>query len=284
MRYRSLIALVLLSILASVSFAVTGEGTRRKFNEVRSKIIDSNWKALPIGSLVSKVGLELLEAPYVGGTLDGTGREVCTVDMLRLDCVTLFEVSLNMARIMQLGKDSLEDLVEAVTYTRYRDGILSDYTSRLHYTSEWIDNNIKKGVVVDVTSQLGGIPFVLQLGFMSQNPKYYPALVAEPRYVEVMRSIEQRVNTTSRTIIPRQSIANIESQLQDGDIIAIATSKKGLDYSHTGMIVRDGDRARFLHASSTKKKVILDGPISEYVGRLESNLGITVLRPLPVAR
>jgi nitroimidazol reductase NimA-like FMN-containing flavoprotein (pyridoxamine 5'-phosphate oxidase superfamily) len=279
-----LIALVLLSILASVSFAVTGEGTRRKFNEVRSKIIDSNWKALPIGSLVSKVGLELLEAPYVGGTLDGTGREVCTVDMLRLDCVTLFEVSLNMARIMQLGKDSLEDLIEAVTYTRYRDGILSDYTSRLHYTSEWIDNNIKKGVVVDVTSQLGGIPFVLQLGFMSQNPKYYPALVAEPRYVEVMRSIEQRVNTTSRTIIPRQSIANIESQLQDGDIIAIATSKKGLDYSHTGMIVRDGDRARFLHASSTKKKVILDGPISEYVGRLESNLGITVLRPLPVAR
>jgi hypothetical protein len=283
-RYRSLIALVLLSILASVSFAVTGEGTRRKFNEVRSKIIDSNWKALPIGSLVSKVGLELLEAPYVGGTLDGTGREVCTVDMLRLDCVTLFEVSLNMARIMQLGKDSLEDLIEAVTYTRYRDGILSDYTSRLHYTSEWIDNNIKKGVVVDVTSQLGGIPFVLQLGFMSQNPKYYPALVAEPRYVEVMRSIEQRVNTTSRTIIPRQSIANIESQLQDGDLIAIATSKKGLDYSHTGMIVRDGDRARFLHASSTKKKVILDGPISEYVGRLESNLGITVLRPLPVAR
>jgi nitroimidazol reductase NimA-like FMN-containing flavoprotein (pyridoxamine 5'-phosphate oxidase superfamily) len=279
-----LIALVLLSILASVSFAVTGEGTRRKFNEVRSKIIDSNWKALPIGSLVSKVGLELLEAPYVGGTLDGTGREVCTVDMLRLDCVTLFEVSLNMARIMQLGKDSLEDLIEAVTYTRYRDGILSDYTSRLHYTSEWIDNNIKKGVVVDVTSQLGGIPFVLQLGFMSQNPKYYPALVAEPRYVEVMRSIEQRVNTTSRTIIPRQSIANIESQLQDGDLIAIATSKKGLDYSHTGMIVRDGDRARFLHASSTKKKVILDGPISEYVGRLESNLGITVLRPLPVAR
>lgn len=284
MRYRSLIALVLLSILASVSFAVTGEGTRRKFNEVRSKIIDSNWKAIPIGSLVSKIGLELVEAPYVGGTLDGPGREVCTVDMLRLDCVTLFEVSLNMARIMHLGKDSIQDLIEAVTYTRYRDGILSDYTSRLHYTSEWIENNVKKGVVVDVTPQLGGVPFVLQLGFMSQNPKYYPALVAEPRYVEIMRTVEERINSTSRTIIPRQSIAKIESQLQDGDIIAIATSKKGLDYSHTGMIVRDGDRARFLHASSTKKKVILDGPISEYVGRLESNLGITVLRPLPVAR
>lgn len=284
MRCCSLIALFLLSILVSTAFAGPGEGTRRKFNEVRSKIIDSNWKALPIGSLVSKVGLELLEAPYVGGTLDGPGREACTVDMLRLDCVTLFEVSLNMARIMQLGKDSIQDLIEAVTFTRYRDGILSDYTSRLHYTSEWIENNIKKGVVADVTSQLGGVPFTLQLGFMSQNPKYYPALIAEPKYVEVMRAVEERVNTTSRTIIPRQSIAKIESQLQDGDIIAIATSKKGLDYSHTGMIVRDGDRARFLHASSTKKKVILDGPISEYVGRLESNLGITVLRPLPVAR
>lgn len=284
MRSWPLIALVLLHLFVSVSLAGPGEGTRRKFNEVRTKIIDSNWKALPIGSLVTKVGLELLETPYVGGTLDGPGREMCSVDMLRLDCVTLFEVSLNMARIMQLGKDSIHDLIDAVTFTRYRDGILTDYTSRLHYTSEWIENNIKKGVVTDVTPQLGGEPFALQLGFMSQNSKYYPALVAEPRFVNVMRAIEDRVNKTSRTIIPRQNIAAVEAQLQDGDIIAIATSKEGLDYSHTGMIVREGDRARFLHASSTKKKVILDGPISEYVGRLETNLGITVLRPLPVAR
>jgi hypothetical protein len=275
------LVLYLVSTLFLCSSAgATDEATQQKFTAVRQKIQDSNWRALPLGKLIAKVGLELVDAPYVGGTLDGSGRERCTVDMLRLDCVTLFEVSLNMGRIMKQGKDSLHDLIEAVTFTRYRDGVLSDYTSRLHYTSDWIENNIQKGTVVDVTSQLGGKPFPLALGFMSQNPKYYPALVENPQYVPVMQTIEQRVNMTSRTIIRKEDIASIEDKLQDGDIIAIATSKKGLDYSHTGLIVREGNKARFLHASSVKKKVMLDGPISEYVNRAESNLGITVLRPL----
>jgi hypothetical protein len=276
---KQVLYLVCILFLCS-SAGATDEATQQKFTAVRQKIQDSNWRALPLGKLIAKVGLQLVDAPYVGGTLDGSGRERCTVDMLRLDCVTLFEVSLNMGRIMKQGKDSLHDLIEAVTFTRYRDGVLSDYTSRLHYTSDWIENNIQKGTVVDVTSQLGGKPFPLALGFMSQNPKYYPALVENPQLVPVMQTIEQRVNLTSRTIIRKEDIASIEEKLQDGDIIAIATSKKGLDYSHTGLIVREGNRARFLHASSVKKKVMLDGPISEYVNRAESNLGITVLRPL----
>jgi hypothetical protein len=276
---KQVLYLVCILFLCS-SAGATDEATQQKFTAVRQKIQDSNWRALPLGKLIAKVGLQLVDAPYVGGTLDRPGREQCTVDMLRLDCVTLFEVSLNMGRIMKQGKDSLHDLIEAVTFTRYRDGVLSDYTSRLHYTSDWIENNIQKGTVVDVTSQLGGKPFPLALGFMSQNPKYYPALVENPQLVPVMQTIEQRVNLTSRTIIRKEDIASIEEKLQDGDIIAIATSKKGLDYSHTGLIVREGKRARFLHASSVKKKVMLDGPISEYVNRAESNLGITVLRPL----
>jgi hypothetical protein len=276
---KQVLYLVCILFLCS-SAGATDEATQQKFTAVRQKIQDSNWRALPLGKLIAKVGLELVDAPYVGGTLDGSGRERCTVDMLRLDCVTLFEVSLNMGRIMKQGKDSLHDLIEAVTFTRYRDGVLSDYTSRLHYTSDWIENNIQKGTVVDVTSQLGGKPFPLALGFMSQNPKYYPALVENPQLVPVMQTIEQRVNLTSRTIIRKEDIASIEEKLQDGDIIAIATSKKGLDYSHTGLIVREGNKVRFLHASSVKKKVMLDGPISEYVNRAISNLGITVLRPL----
>ncbi len=275
---------IALLAVCSMQAMQTSDGTRRKFNEVRAKIVDSNWTKLPIGVLITKVAQQLIGVSYVGGTLDGPGRETCSVDMLRLDCVTLFEVTLNMARITHLGKDSLADLIDAVTYTRYRDGILTDYTSRLHYTSDWIDNNIKKGVILDVTPSLGGEPFPLQLGFMSKNPKYYPALQANPEYVEVMRDVEQRVNRTNRFIIPVQSIEGVEHQLKDGDVIAIATSKAGLDYSHTGLIVREGNRARFLHASSTQKKVVLDVPIADYVKKTSTNIGITILRPLPVGR
>ena len=284
-KMHSFIRLVLIVLsVCELQAMQTSEGTRRKFNEVRTKIVDSNWKQLPIGNLMTKVAQQLVGVPYVGGTLDGPGREMCSVDMLRLDCVTLFEVTLNMARITHLGKDSLPDLIDAVTFTRYRDGILTDYTSRLHYTSDWIENNIKKGVVRDVTSALGGEPFPLQLGFMSKNPKYYPALEANPEFVDVMRDVEQRVNRTNRYVIPAKSIESIEHQLHDGDIIAIATSKAGLDYSHTGLIVRDGDRARFLHASSTQKKVVLDVPIADYVKKVSTNIGITILRPLPVGK
>lgn len=274
---------ILFFVLAcAVSMAQPGENTRRKFNEVQQTILDSNWNRLPVGPLVARVAKQLVGTPYVGGVLEGPGGEHCTVDMLRLDCVTLFEISLNMARITLSNKRTVEDLIDAVTFTRYRDGTISDYTSRLHYTADWIENNIKKGVVTDITPTLGGVPFPLSVGFMSANPKYYPAFTDHPEYIPVMAKIEQRVNASSRTIVPKGRIAEIEDKLQDGDIIAIATSKKGLDYAHTGLIVRDGKRARFLHASSVKEQVVLDEPIAEVISRLDTYLGITVVRPLPV--
>lgn len=281
--YRILLPVLLIFVLSCTSSSYT-DATKKKFVAVRQTILDSNWKSLPIGGLVAKIGLQFVNVPYVAKTLEGRGKEQCRVSMDGLDCVTLFETSLNMARIVHQGKDSLQDLIEAVTYTRYRDGVLTDFTSRLHYTSDWIDNNIKKGTVVDVTPQIGGKPFPLNVGFMSKNPSKYPALDTTPAFVTVMKDIEAQINKTSRTIIPKANVAAIEDQLQDGDIIAIATSKTGLDYSHTGLIVRDGKRARFLHASLVKKKVVFDGPISEYLSGTETNLGITVLRPLPVKR
>lgn len=276
---------VLIVCLAAACTAVLAqpeEGTRRKYEEVRHTILDSHWVQLDVGPLTAKIAQQLIGTPYVGGTLEGAGHERCTVDMLRLDCVTFFEVSMNMARSMLSNKNTFDDLVAAVTYTRYRNGIVTDYTSRLHYTAEWIQNNIDKGVVTDVTPALGGVRFPFSLGFMSANPKYYPAFAEHPEYIPVIASIEQSVNTTNRTIIPKERIAEIEDKLQDGDIIAIATSKKGLDYAHTGLIVRDGKRARFLHASSVKKQVLLDEPISDVVARLDTYLGITVVRPLPL--
>jgi hypothetical protein len=83
-------------------------------------------------------------------------------------------------------------------------------------------------------------------------------------------------------VIPRGEIRKIESELRTGDIVAIATSKRGLDYAHTGLVVRDGTRARLLHASSTRKMVILDDYLSDVVQRVDSWTGISVVRPVDV--
>ncbi len=240
------------------------------------------WNKLSMGPLMGHIGELFLGTPYVGGTLEGDGPEICRVDLTGLDCVTFFENVLDISRVIKKGKSSWDDLVNEITFTRYRNGTLGDYTSRLHYTSEWMEDNVKKNVVRDISKEIDGDLFPIRVNFMSQNPRYYRPLKEDSILVSRMAEIERTLGTTTRYLIPKERIESVETKLQTGDIIAIATSKSGLDYAHTGLIIRDGDTARIMHASSQKKKVILDGRISDYVNGVKSHTGISVVRPLEV--
>lgn len=247
---------------------------------------ERRWDTLAVGAGVVRFGRALEGAPYLERTLEGPGPETCRVTTQGFDCVTFIEVCLNLARTVRMdlsGRDPAPaDLQDAVTHTRYRGGRLSGYASRLHYTAEWIADNVEKGVVEDVTPSLGGVRHPIRVGFMSAHPELYPALQAEPALVDSMRRIERRINAIPRTFVPKERVAAIEPKLETGDIIAITTSVAGLDYSHTGLIFRDAKGvARFLHASSSKGRVVLDERISRYLSRgPKSNTGITVLRPV----
>jgi hypothetical protein len=240
---------------------------------------DSSWSRLPLGMLMTRLGRELLGTPYVGGTLEGDGSEVCRVRLDGLDCVTFFETVLNLARNIKRGALGYARLLESVTHTRYRSGLLDGYTSRLHYTTEWILDNSAKGVVTDISRQLGGRPMQMKLDFMSTHPQFYPALRADASAIQQIAKIEQRLQAVTMHVVPREKIADIESELRDGDIIAIMTSKKGLDFAHTGIVVREGTRARLMHASSTKKQVVLDGYLADVIARVDTWTGISVARP-----
>jgi hypothetical protein len=250
------------------------------YSQTMRRIAAEKWNRLPIGDLMGNIGTLLLGTPYVGGTLEGAGPEICRADLTGLDCVTFFENVLAMARCSKLGTSSWDAFIKQITRTRYRDGQLDGYTSRLHYTAEWIENNVAKGVVRDVTPDLGGDVFPIRVSFMSEHPQYYPPLKADTSLVGTIASIERRLATTTRYIVPREKIADIEPLLKTGDIVAIATSKAGLDYAHTGLIVREGSVARLMHASVTKKKVILDVRLSDYIASVKSHIGVSILRPI----
>jgi hypothetical protein len=241
------------------------------------------WDTLAIGETVARFGLALEGAPYLEHTLEGPGPEVCRVPTHGYDCMTFMETALDLARTVHaIAEPTPDDVAKAITDTRYRGGRLDKYVSRLHYMSEWIADNVAKGVVEDVTPSLGGIPFAPDVGFMSAHPELYPALRGHPALIDSMRTIERRIHATRRTLVPRDRIAAIEGQLRTGDLIAITTSARGLDYSHTGLIVRRGDEAHLLHASSKGGRVMLDERIADYLERgARSNTGITVLRPRP---
>lgn len=258
------------------------------FDHLIEEMIKRDYHTLPIGECMGKIGSMMIGTRYVGGTLE-LMPERCILDLNGLDCVTFFENTLNISRTAKIKQNEIlqnpnsitfRDVLDQIEYTRYRGGNMDGYTSRLHYTSEWIIDNVKKGVVKDLTKELGGKPFPVKVGFMSANPQYYPQLVAEPTLVRKIQGIENEINAQKHWYIPNAQVKDIESKLQTGDIIAIATNKSGLDYSHTGMIIKNAKgMALFLHASSSKKRVYLDKRISTYLSESSTSIGISVLRP-----
>lgn len=256
-------------------------------SEIFHKIIKlaqgEGWKSLPIGECMGKIALLFLDTEYVAGTLEGEGPEICRIDLTGLDCVTFFENVLCISRILKKEKTSFDDFKAEIIFTRYRKGILTDYTSRLHYTSDWIYDNEKKKVVRNITKEIGGEEFPFKVSFMSKNPHYYQALKEFPEFIETIANLEKEINKRQHLYIPKRKIKEAQKHFQTGDIIALATDKEGLDYGHTGLVYQDErGKIRFLHASQAKKKVLLDTELYEYTQSVETHTGITVARPLEV--
>jgi hypothetical protein len=257
--------------------------TREIFTRLVQRTLIEGWASLPIGQCMGKIAALFVGTNYVGGTIEGEGPEVCRVDLTGLDCVTFYENTLCLARILKKGKTSFNDFIHELTFTRYRNGILIDYPSRLHYTSDWIHDNEKKNVVENITRELGGEYFPVRVSFMSENPGYYQSLREYPEFIKTIADIEKEINRRKHLFIPREKIKKAQKHLQTGDIIAVATNKKGLDYSHTGLVMQDEKgRIRFLHASSVKDKVLLDTELYKYIKSVKTHIGITVARPLRV--
>jgi hypothetical protein len=264
--------------------ASTASATHKKFEHIMSNAKRQKWYLMDMGDLVARIGLEFVDTPYVSKTLDvNPHKEEIVANFSGLDCVTFFENSLCMARCIALQQYTFEQFLKMLQTTRYRNGIITDFTSRLHYTSDWIANNISKGIVEDITKQIGGQQHQFSLSYMSQHPNQYPALKHNPALLANIKNIEQKLNITPRYILPTSAIKNVissddvkEGNIDDGDIIAIATNDDGLDYSHIGLAF-DGD---LMHASSKAKKVIVGKSIYDYVASRKNSIGISVLRPI----
>ncbi len=257
--------------------------TREIFHKIIKQARKEGWTFLPVGECMGKIALLFLDTEYVAGTLEGEGPEICRVDLTGLDCVTFFENVLCISRILKKEKTSFDDFKAETIFTRYREGILTDYTSRLHYTSDWIYDNEKKKVVRNITMEIGGEEFPFRVSFMSKNPHYYQALKEFPEFIKTIVDLEKEINKRKHWYIPKSKIKEAQKHIQTGDIIALATDKDGLDYGHTGLAYQDErGKIRFLHASQEKKKVLLDAELYEYTQSVETHIGITVARPLEV--
>lgn len=259
----------------------TSQSEEKRLSKISKLSAKEEWATLPFGELIVKVGKEFIGVPYVGGTLDKDEAESCTIDLEKLDCVTFFEVTIAIAdAVVTEDKLDFAPLYDRVQYSRYRGGNIDGYESRLHYTADWIFDNVEKGVVNDITADLGGVPLKLNVFFMSKNSDKYPKLKGKKDLIKKIKAIEDDINASELYYIPKDNISDIMDQLESGDIIAIVTSIDGLDYGHVGLINKEDGTARLMHASTAAKKVVLDKPLDEYLDGVSKFTGITVLRPI----
>ena len=150
----------------------------------------------------------------------------------------------------------------------------------MHYTTDWIFENQRKGIVKDATREIGGVSLPVDVSFMSTHPDSYKPLKEHPELVARIAAKEKEINARPYYYIPESDINKLAEGIKDGDIVCFVTTIKGLDISHVGIVCRVGDELTFIHASTTQKKVIVnEAPLQEYVESIKRNSGIMIVRP-----
>jgi hypothetical protein len=233
---------------------------------------------LPIGQLVARLGRTFVGAPYVPGTLEVEGPERLVVNLRTFDCVTFVENSLALARTVRSGGHYPEFLRE-LARIRYRDGKLDGYPSRLHYFSEWISNNDAKGVLKNITASLGGVRDPEPITFMTTHRTSYRQLADDGVFSQI-GSMERTVSAQPRYVIPENAIAAHAAGIQDGDVIAAASTLPGLDIAHTGLALWVDGKLHLMHAPLVGKSVeISQVPLADRIISIPAQDGVMVARP-----
>jgi hypothetical protein len=293
---RSWKIVVPLFLLCSVAFASESRlpfGTvfkgQDQFNRLVAKAKAGNWKALPIGERTAAAGQALVGTRYKHFTLEIDNRiESPSVNFQGMDCWTFYEIALSFARMLNEPESNWtpERLLHYIELDRYRGGqCTGDYLSRLHYLEDWLYDNDRRGLVEDLTRDLGGRSVPHSAREMSVGWRHYRYLAANRSLLGPLARMEGNVSSRPLYEIPKSQVAKIEPKLRNGDIIGvISRERNGLhSTAHVGLALRTSDGVlHFMHASSPSNygRVVVDSELSKYLYRYRSDSGILVARPL----
>lgn len=278
----TLIIILSLILTACVDAQVYSEKDIDIYNSTFQFAVDENLQTKPIGDVIVEVGKSFIGTDYVSHTLEVDGDERLVINLTGLDCNTFLEYVLVFARNIKQGKTTFDDYKNELTLIRFRGGKIDQYPSRLHYFTDWIYDNSKKAIVEDITKKIGGELLKLDLSFMSAHPQYYKHLKENPEFIPLIKQQEEEISKRNYYFIPQEKIAEIENEIEDGDLLAFTSTVKGLDVNHVGIAVRlDDERIHLLHAPNVDYKVqISELPLAEYVMKIERDSGVIVVRVL----
>jgi hypothetical protein len=191
---------------------------------------------------IAAIGRKNIGQPYILNLLGEFPFEVHDdLPMFSLDhsdCVVFAEHTYAMAL-----SQSWEEFFWMLQRIRYRDGVIGVKT-RNHYTElDWDVAN--RWLVTDVSEKLAGA-----------NTAWYDMTVDRAKFLKTRHHTEASipVETSRQGYVPKERVAEIASQLQEGDFVNVISTKNGEYWaSHVGLVVLgpNGER-HFLHSSEPK--------------------------------
>lgn len=227
---------------------------------------------------------KLLELPYVAHTLEVNRRERLVVNLRQLDCTTYVENVVALTMCARQKAYTFNAFCDNLRTIRYRGGSVPHYVKRLHYFTDWIEDNTAKGLCREVQAPVPPFTAVQDINvyYMSTYPEKYKMLKDNPEYVPQIAETEKALNKKSFRYVPKSAVKNttlLRSTIKDGDILALTTTLKGLDIQHVGFAVWHDDGLHLLNASSLRRKVV-EEPLTlySYLQRQRTMTGVRVVR------
>lgn len=277
----SMIAVILMLLFSStINAQIFSDQDIEICNSKFEFAVSKSHAEKPLNEIIVEVGKSFIGTEYVAYTLEQDGEEQLVINLTGLDCTTFLETTLALSRNIKSGTTDFEDYKKELTFIRYRDGKIDQYPSRLHYFSDWIYDNTKKGIVKDVTKEIGGEEISFKVDYMSTHPESYKHLKENPEFIPLIRKQEDEISKRTYHYIPKRKVNSVEDKIMNGDLIAITSSVNGLDINHVGIAVKmNSGRIHFLHAPQVGTKVqITSEPLDEYLKKIKRHTGIIVLK------
>ena len=195
--------------------------SRVRLDSMLQWLRNQNFDHQGINEVAVEIGSWFINTAYVEKTLEVPGGdEPLVINLVELDCTTYVETIIALARLAKMQRFDFEDYEKQLTLLRYRDGERAHYPSRLHYFSDWIHNNEEKGLLKDITKEIGGIEYENHPSFMSSNPQFYPQL-SDSANVREIEKTEEAIKERDYYYISKGMIEEHEKNLSPGDLIAI---------------------------------------------------------------
>lgn len=222
-------------------------------DSVESREILNQIKEIPkVGDRLEWITRHFLGRPYfLNSLIGGPGkREVFTATYKGFDCVTLIETSLALAWARKSS-----EIPAIIKQIRYRNGEVS-YNSRLHYTTDWSSYQVKRKWLKDITKGPETELRVKELSFM---PEFKP-------------------HTVKFRYFPKKKLGKASKLCRNGDLIYFASTRKGLDTFHVGLLFQLDGTLYLRHASRSQGGVVQQ-TLKDFVKK-NSMPGFMITRPM----